>query len=84
MISDRPTVWFPAKRYGWGWGPPNCWQGWLVICGYIALVLAAMFHFRVAHEHLKLFATLIALTAALIGVMAVKGERPLRWRWGSK
>jgi hypothetical protein len=22
--------WFPAKRYGWGWGPPTMWQGWVV------------------------------------------------------
>jgi hypothetical protein len=22
-------IWFPAKRYGWGWGLPCCWQGWV-------------------------------------------------------
>jgi hypothetical protein len=23
--------WFPAKRYGWGWGLPVTWQGWAVL-----------------------------------------------------
>jgi len=27
-------VWFPAKRYGWGWGLPCAWQGWLVLAAY--------------------------------------------------
>ena len=33
---DPPRYWFPAKRYGWGWGPPSTWQGCCgVICGNI-------------------------------------------------
>lgn len=23
--------WFPAKRFGWGWGLPSAWQGWVVL-----------------------------------------------------
>ena len=84
MTNDSPAFWFPAKKYGWGWGPPNCWQGWLVICGYIVLVLVAVRRFRVAHQNVKLLLTLVALTAALIGVVALKGEKPWRWRWGNK
>ena len=34
--DDR--YWFPAKRYGWGWGPPNNWQGWAVVAGVAALI----------------------------------------------
>jgi hypothetical protein len=30
--------WFPAKRYGWGWGPPNSWHGWSVLAGFVALI----------------------------------------------
>jgi hypothetical protein len=29
MQTER-KYWFPAKRYGWGWGIPSSWQGWLV------------------------------------------------------
>jgi hypothetical protein len=84
MINVRPAYWFPAKRYGWGWGPPNCWQGWLVICGYVLMVLVAVRRFSVTHQSARLFATLVALTVVLIGIMALKGERPVRWRWGNK
>ena len=28
---DRNQYWFPAKRKGWGWGPPTVWQGWAVL-----------------------------------------------------
>jgi hypothetical protein len=35
--------WFPAKRYGWGWGLPVTWQGWLV--AFIALTVAGGFVF---------------------------------------
>src|SRR6266702_3273794 len=30
MQSDG-KYWFPAKRYGYGWGIPTTWQGWLVL-----------------------------------------------------
>jgi hypothetical protein len=34
------TYWFPAKRRGWGWGPPNSWQGWVVLAAFFALLAA--------------------------------------------
>ncbi len=80
--SGPRDIWFPAKRYGWGWGLPVAWQGWVVIGVYIALlVLGAV----VLRGRLGLGGTLLyvgALTAALVGICWTKGERP-RWRWGS-
>jgi hypothetical protein len=38
--------WFPAKRYGWGWGLPTAWQGWLVFVGYILLLVVGASCFR--------------------------------------
>ena len=32
-MQRNDKYWFPAKRYGWGWGPPNNWQGWVVLAG---------------------------------------------------
>jgi hypothetical protein len=29
---------FPAKRYGWGWGPPVRWQGSLALTALLMLV----------------------------------------------
>ena len=38
-MSDKPKYWFPAKCYGWGWGPPSTWQGWIVLAGYLLLMI---------------------------------------------
>ena len=34
-MSEK-EYWFPAKKYGWGWGLPSTWQGWVVYCVYFA------------------------------------------------
>jgi len=83
-VSDQPTFWFPTKRYGWGWGLPVRWQGWLVIAAYLALLFAGVYYFR-PRPAVPGFALYVALlTAALIVIVALKGERPLRWRWGKE
>ena len=81
MATQRPAgIWFPAKRYGWGWGPPLVWQGWVVLIAWIALLFAGLLLFApmapVAHA---LYA--LVMTAVLIAICWAKGERP-RWRWG--
>jgi hypothetical protein len=81
-MSDK--YWFPAKRYGWGWGFPSTWQGWLVFGVFFALVAAGLALFRVFAQHEALAAFLIYI-AVLSGVLVVicwlKGEPP-HWRWG--
>ena len=74
-------IWFPAKRYGWGWGPPNCWQGWVVLAVYLGLVIGSAFYFR-AHT-VPYVACVFGLSAILILVCQLKGEPP-KWRWGGK
>ena len=72
--------WFPAKRYGWGWGLPSAWQGWVVMASYIVGMLVD--GVTLAGRHTPAFAVIAAaLFFALIGVCYLKGERP-RWRWG--
>jgi hypothetical protein len=44
-MQTEPKYWFPAKRYGWGWGVPSAWQGWLVMGAFLVLVLAGSFLF---------------------------------------
>jgi len=41
-MSDMPKYWFPAKRYGWGWGLPSTWQGWIVLVGYLFLMMTGI------------------------------------------
>lgn len=78
-----PRYWFPAKRYGWGWGPPRTWQGWLVLVAFLALLAAGAAGFLSRGEagSFIIFATI--LVAALIAVCYLTGEPP-RWRWGKK
>ncbi len=77
--QERPSYWFPRRRYGWGWGLPYCWQGWAVFLVY-ALVLWA------CDSHLRSLPTLhvaapLAATGVLIWICYRKGEPP-QWRCG--
>jgi hypothetical protein len=82
-MSESKQFWFPAKRYGWGWGLPITWQGWVVFIAFFALLVVAFFLFPPARETFSF----IVYTGILVAVLAVicyaKGERP-RWRWGDE
>lgn len=77
MMPAEKKIWFPTKRYGYGWGLPCCWQGWVVFVGYIALILAAPQ--LVPQRHYTAYT--VALSIVMIGIVIWKGGRP-RWRWG--
>ena len=73
--------WFPAKRYGWGWGLPRVWQGWLVYAVFIALVAADSLVFPPRAHMAAFLLYIVVVCAALVGVCWLKGEPP-RWHWG--
>jgi hypothetical protein len=77
--TDRP-IWFPAKRYGWGWGPPVTWQGWVVLILWIAIV-SAVAPFLAVRTWIGFSAFLFFMVALLLAICYAKGETP-RWRWG--
>ena len=78
-MQRNDKYWFPAKRYGWGWGPPNNWQGWVVLALYMAAVIGIALRFPPQRE-LAVFLIGVGLaTVLLIIVCALKGEPP-RWR----
>ena len=76
--TDDARYWFPAKRYGWGWGVPRTWQGWLVLLGFCAVVLVAAV---TAPDPRWTLAVVVLATVALLLICLKKGE-PTRWRWG--
>jgi len=80
MQAD-PRYWFRAKRYGWGWGLPATWQGWLALIVFIALVATgpALFPPRTMMAAYLLYVAVLSI--ALVGVCWLTGEPP-RWRWG--
>ena len=75
------TYWFRAKRYGWGWGLPLTWQGWVVLAVFFALLGAGM-HFLPTNAFI-FFGYVALLSGVLVVICWLKGEPP-RWRWGSK
>jgi uncharacterized membrane protein YhaH (DUF805 family) len=80
MSLPREQAWFAAKRYGYGWGLPLRWQGWLVMLAYIAVILTA--GFTLAHQHFAAFiAFSVLVSAAFVAICYWKGE-PAKWRWG--
>ena len=52
MRTPAKNYWFPAKTFGWGWGLPACWQGWVVTVAYVVLLGGGAF----VIEHSKRFA----------------------------
>ncbi|HEY4859338.1 MAG TPA: hypothetical protein VII14_05285 [Xanthobacteraceae bacterium] len=80
-MQTEPKYWFPAKRYGWGWGVPSVWQGWLVMGAFLVLVLAGSFLFPPGVQLGPYLAYVAVLCGLLIGVCWLKGEPP-RWRSG--
>jgi len=85
MTDNDKKAWFPAKKYGWGWGFPNTWQGRMTFAIYILFLLAGIFVFESTAmvPELALLLYVFGITAVLLGMCWWKGEKP-RWRWGGK
>jgi hypothetical protein len=80
-MQDEKQYWFPAKSFGWGWGLPVTWQGWLVLAGFIALVALGTVLLEPA-THVLAFGIYVGILALLlVAVCWIKGEPP-SWRWG--
>jgi hypothetical protein len=78
-----PRYWFPAKRYGWGWGPPRTWQGWLVLAVFVVLLAAGAMVFLPRQQAVAFVAYTVILCFVLIAICYLTGEPP-SWRWGKK
>ncbi len=75
-MSDQRKYWFPAKRYGWGWGIPTTWQGWLVLLAFIVLLVIGSVLFPPRTELWAYLAYVAVLCALLIVICWLKGEPP--------
>jgi hypothetical protein len=83
QMTEQTEIWFPAKRYGWGWGFPCTWQGWAVLIAYAGLIVLASVIVR-PDLYMKWWVACIAgLSLLLVVVCWWKGEKP-HWRWGDK
>jgi hypothetical protein len=73
MPLPRETAWFYAKSYGWGWGLPARWQGWVSLLTYVAAItMSAAWGLP---EDPILFGTITGvLSLIFIGICYWKGE----------
>jgi hypothetical protein len=82
-MPEPKKFWFPAKRYGWGWGFPVTWQGWLVLVGFLVLLDVGTYAFPPGRRLFLFVGYMVAIISALAGVLRAKSE-PGAWRWGRK
>lgn len=77
------SYWFHARRYGWGWGLPSAWQGWVVLAVYLTLLIGGI-PFLLTPERITIYVAYAGgLSVALTVVCWLTGEPP-RWRWGKR
>jgi hypothetical protein len=83
MKKQSAEIWFPAKRYGIGWGAPIHWKGWVVLGVYIFLFILLHFFVNPVFESVLWGSCFILLILSFIVICWIKGEK-LSWRWSRK
>ncbi len=86
MYEKNKDIWFPAKKYGVGWGLPITWQGWTVFLGYIALLLVGvvvLIAFKTPVLLVPFVIYVLFLSGLLFFICYKKGEQ-IDFRWGNK
>jgi hypothetical protein len=86
MNERNKDIWFPARKYGVGWGFPITWQGWVVFGSYIALVIVGIIFLAISGNPILLIPFMIyifLLSGVLIFICFKKGEK-IDFRWGNK
>jgi hypothetical protein len=77
-MADPDQYWFPAKRRGWGWGPPTVWQGWVVLVGILAANITVGVLLLPYHV-VGFLCFVLAMVLLMLLICYVKGEPP-SWR----
>lgn len=80
-MTDKKNYWFRAKSYGWGWGLPTAWQGWLVYGIAAALLVAGFFIFPPTTDLVPFLIYTWGIVLLLVAICWIEGEPP-SWRWG--
>jgi len=66
MKKDEKKIWFPAKKYGFGWGFPVTWQGWTVLLSYILLIIFGIKNVTGSAGQVRFFFVYVVFLTALI------------------
>ena len=82
MKKTNSDIWFPAKKYGVGWGLPVTWQGWAVFVSYLVLMfLGTLFIGNSPFLIIPFVIYVFILSGIFIYICWKKGEK-LDFRWG--
>lgn len=86
IIVKKP--WFHPKKYGYGWGMPAIWQGWVILLGYIAFILYDFLRIdRKSHSAsdtlLNFIPQIILASIILFLIVRITSGKP-KWHWGKK
>jgi hypothetical protein len=86
--NETQHHWFSRKRYGYGWGLPTAWQGWLSLALYIAsmllggvILLSDAPDDTLTKEVGYFFGWVLFLTLILYVVVRKHAPKP-KWQWG--
>jgi len=82
MSLPKDQAWFAAKKYGYGWGWPKRWQGWVVMLVWLGFIGAMALIAGRSHPFAWISFTVIS-SVAMVGICQWKGE-VAKWRWGGK
>jgi hypothetical protein len=83
-VGDGKAYWFPAKKYGWGWGPPVTWQGWVVFVTWFLILGLGLLVLESRRESVgRMLLFIVLMSVVLVLVCYWKGEPP-KWRWGDR
>jgi hypothetical protein len=84
LKQEEKEIWFPAKKYGYGWGLPITWQGWVFSLSYLLLIVGGSFTLTDSPRSTIFFLSFaLILSILFIFICFLKGEKP-QWRWGDK
>jgi|HubBroStandDraft_1064217.scaffolds.fasta_scaffold2904925_1 broad specificity phosphatase PhoE len=82
-MDETPRYWFAAKLFGWGWGLPLTWEGWVVYGVWLVGFIALLRHFAVPQHPLRILIITIGTLIPLTAICYWKGE-PLRPPWRNR
>lgn len=81
MAKSDKEPWFAAKTYGWGWGLPAHWKGWLFFILWLFSFVAGARYMVILENGILFWLFTAVMVLVLIVVCWTKGEKP-GWRWG--
>ena len=82
-MQTTNRYWFRRKRYGWGWGLPLRWQGWVTLALYVAAIAFIVVEYPPSTGGVR-FAALVVLASLVLTFICWRTGEPPRWSWGKR